>query len=72
MYEENAPQYRTMEWLKAFDSPVAHEKYEVPLQAWEYQWTRWLNEEQIWNFLRSLSFINKLSPEQKQVRQSSF
>jgi hypothetical protein len=61
-----------MEWLTAFDSSVAHEKYEVPLQAWEYQWTRWLNEEQIWNYLRSVSFINKLSPEQKQVRRSSF
>jgi hypothetical protein len=56
-----------MDWLKAFDSDVAKELYILPLQMWEHKWTRKLDEAGIWNFIRSLSFINRLSPEEKQV-----
>jgi hypothetical protein len=58
-----------MEWLQAFDSDVARELYVLPLQHWEYQWTRKLDDKGLWNFVRSLSFINRLSPEEKQVCQ---
>jgi hypothetical protein len=56
-----------MEWLKAFDSDVAKEYYILPLQEWEHKWVRKSDEPGIWNHIRSISFINKLSPEEKQV-----
>jgi hypothetical protein len=56
-----------LEWKKAFDTSVALEKFVLPLQQWEHKWTRWVDEQQIWDFLRSLSFIHNLSPEKKQV-----
>jgi len=56
-----------MEWLKAFDSDVAKEHYILPLQKWEHKWDRKSDEPGMWNFVRSVSFINKLSPEEKQV-----
>lgn len=56
-----------MAWLKAFDSDVAKEYYILPLEKWEHKWVNKLDEPGIWNFVRSISFINKLSPEEKQV-----
>jgi len=67
MHERGAPQYRLMEWMKAFETPEAEEFYELPLQNWDYPWTRWVTDEGIWNLVRSLSFINRLSAEEKQV-----
>lgn len=58
-----------MEWLQAFDSDVAKESYVLPLQHWEYKWTRKLDDKGLWNFVRSLSYINRLSPEEKLVCQ---
>jgi len=59
-----------MNWLKAFDTDVAKEYFDVPLKSWEYKWTRSVTDEGLWNFLRSLSYINKLPPDEKQVRYS--
>ena len=56
-----------MGWQKAFDSDIAKEYYTLPLQKWEHKWIRKLDEPGIWNMVRSISFINKLSPEEKQV-----
>jgi len=67
MHERNAPQYRSMGWMKAFDTPEAKEFFELPLQHWDYKWTRTITDEGIWNFIRSLSFINRLSPQEKEV-----
>jgi hypothetical protein len=67
MHEDNAPQYRNLEWLKAFVSPQANEHFHLPLRSWEHKWTRVLSEEEIWNFLRSLSFINRLRTDEKMV-----
>ena len=56
-----------MKWLEAFDSDVAKEFYVLPLQHWEYTWTRKLDDKGFWNFVSSLSYINRLSPKEKQV-----
>jgi hypothetical protein len=56
-----------MDWVKAFDSELAKEYFAVPLRHWEHQWTRYLTEEGVWNHVRSTSFINRLSPEEKEV-----
>lgn len=66
-HEKNCPQYRTMEWLKTFDTYVAKEYYDVPLKSWEYKWNRSVTDEGFWNFLRSLSYINRLPPDEKQA-----
>lgn len=67
-HEDNSPQYRKMEWLKAFETDVAKEYYVLPLQHWDYKWTRYLSEDAIWNFIRSLSFINRMPQDKKEVR----
>lgn len=56
-----------MKWLEAFDTNVAREYYILPLECWEYKWTMNLDRIQLWNFIRSLSYINKLSDEEKEV-----
>jgi hypothetical protein len=56
-----------MEWLKAFDSDVAREFYVLPLQIWEHKWVRKIDEKSFWDFLRSLSYINSLSLDERQV-----
>jgi len=60
-----------MDWLKAFDSDVAKGYYIAPLDYWEYKWTRKIKDTDMWNFVRSLSYINRLSSEEKQVIVSS-
>ena len=66
-HEDRAPQYRTFEWEKAFDSDVARENYVLPLNFWEYKWVRKVADDKVWPLVRSLSYINKLSPEEKEV-----
>jgi hypothetical protein len=56
-----------MSWIQAFDSDIAHQYYVLPLHSWEYKWVRKIEEKDIWNYVRSLSFINQLSPEEKEV-----
>ena len=56
-----------MEWLKAFETDVAKEYYVLPLQHWVHKWTRYMSEEAVWNFIRTLSFVNRLPPERKEV-----
>lgn len=56
-----------MKWLSAFDSDVAKESYILPLHYWEYKWTRKLDDRRFWDFVRSLSYINRLSLKEKQV-----
>ena len=56
-----------MKWVEAFDTDVAREYYILPLEYWEYKWTMSLSRIQLWNFIRSLSYINKLSDEEKEV-----
>jgi len=53
--------------LKAFDSDVAKQNYGLPLQRWEYRWTRKIDEKGVWNFIRSLSFIHGLPSEKKMI-----
>lgn len=53
--------------MKAFESDVAKDNYVLPLQQWNHTWTRKLNENGVWNFVRSLSYINRLSPDKKAV-----
>jgi hypothetical protein len=50
---------------------VAKENYVLPLNYWEYKWVRKVADNGVWPFLRSLSYINKLSPEEKEVRPCS-
>jgi hypothetical protein len=57
-----------MNWLKAFDTDIAKEYFYLPLKSWEYKWTRSITDEGLWNFLRSLSYINRLAPDEKQVK----
>jgi hypothetical protein len=52
--------------MKAFDTVEAKEFFELPLQHWDYKWTRYITEEGIWNFLRSISFINRLPADEKE------
>jgi len=66
-HENGVPQYRTLEWEKAFDTDVAKENYLLPLNYWEYKWVRKVADKGVWPLVRSLSFINKLSPEEKEV-----
>ena len=56
-----------MGWLKTFDTDVAKEYYDVPLKSWEYKWSRSVTDEGFWNFLRSLSYINRLPLDEKHV-----
>ena len=67
MMESGAPQYRSLGWLDAFETPEAKEFYELPLQHWDYKWTRYVTDEGVWNFFRSISFINRLPAEKKEA-----
>ena len=70
-HDKDTPTYGSMEWLKAFDSDVVKELYILPLQKWEHKWVRKLDEPGMWDFIRSLSFINRLTPEEKLVKLQS-
>jgi hypothetical protein len=39
----------------------------LPLEQWDYRWTRKIDQNGVWNLIRSLSYINRLPPEKKEI-----
>lgn len=65
-YSEGLPQYRTQQWIKAFDDQPY---FRVPIGQWTALWDRYLTPESYWQRLLSVSFIwNLPKPEQDSFR----